>query len=57
MMSAATTQKYFSTAFMEGVKRRNPGQSEFIQAVQEVAEDVFEFYASMANPAENQINR
>jgi glutamate dehydrogenase (NADP+) len=29
--------------FMEGVKRRNPGQSEFIQAVQEVAEDIFEF--------------
>ena len=29
--------------FMEGVKRRNPGQSEFIQAVQEVAEDIFDF--------------
>ena len=29
--------------FMEGVKRRNPGQIEFIQAVQEVAEDIFEF--------------
>ena len=29
--------------FMEGVKRRNPGQNEFIQAVQEVAEDIFEF--------------
>ena len=29
--------------FMEGVKRRNPGQTEFIQAVQEVAEDIFEF--------------
>lgn len=29
--------------FMQGVKRRNPGQSEFIQAVQEVAEDIFEF--------------
>ena len=28
---------------MEGVKRRNPGQTEFIQAVQEVAEDIFEF--------------
>ena len=31
--------------FMEGVKRRNPGQTEFIQAVQEVAEDIFEFIA------------
>ncbi len=29
--------------FMEGVKRRNPGQTEFIQAVQEVADDIFEF--------------
>jgi len=29
--------------FIEGVKKRNPGQSEFIQAVQEVAEDIFEF--------------
>src|SRR5688572_15806740 len=29
--------------FMEGVKRRNPGQIEFIQAVQEVSEDIFEF--------------
>lgn len=29
--------------FMEGVKKRNPGQTEFIQAVQEVAQDIFEF--------------
>jgi glutamate dehydrogenase (NADP+) len=29
--------------FMEGVKRRNPHQPEFVQAVQEVAEDIFEF--------------
>jgi len=29
--------------FMEGVTRRNPGQTEFIQAVQEVAEDIFDF--------------
>ncbi len=32
-------------AFMAGVERRNPGQSEFIQAVREVAEDIFEFIA------------
>jgi len=31
--------------FMEGVKRRNPGQAEFIQAVQEVADDIFDFIA------------
>jgi glutamate dehydrogenase (NADP+) len=29
--------------FMAGVERRNPGQSEFIQAVREVAEDIFGF--------------
>jgi glutamate dehydrogenase (NADP+) len=29
--------------FVEGLKRRNPGQSEFVQAVTEVAQDVFEF--------------
>lgn len=29
--------------FMEGVKKRNPHQPEFVQAVQEVAEDIFEF--------------
>src|SRR3954468_19675406 len=31
--------------FMEGVERRNPGQTEFIQAVQEVAQDIFDFIA------------
>ena len=31
--------------FMEGVKRRNPGQPEFVQAVQEVSEDIFDFIA------------
>ena len=29
--------------FMEGVKKRNPGQEEFVQAVQEVAQDVYSF--------------
>ena len=29
--------------FIAGVRRRNPGQSEFVQAVQEVAEDIFDF--------------
>ena len=32
----------FSTV-MEGVKKRNPGQTEFVQAVQEVSEDIFDF--------------
>src|SRR5688572_15779313 len=29
--------------FIEGVSRRNPGQPEFVQAVTEVAQDIFEF--------------
>ena len=29
--------------FIEGVRRRNPGQLEFTQAVREVAEDIFDF--------------
>ncbi|MEO1045349.1 MAG: NADP-specific glutamate dehydrogenase [Pseudomonadota bacterium] len=31
--------------FMAGVKKRNPGQTEFIQAVQEVAQDIYDFIA------------
>jgi glutamate dehydrogenase (NADP+) len=31
------------TTFVAGVQRRNPGQSEFVQAVTEVAEDIFDF--------------
>lgn len=31
------------STFIEGVKKRNPGQPEFAQAVQEVAEDIFDF--------------
>ncbi|MCH8123191.1 MAG: NADP-specific glutamate dehydrogenase [Bacteroidetes bacterium] len=29
--------------FMAGVEKRNPGETEFIQAVREVSEDIFEF--------------
>jgi hypothetical protein len=29
--------------FINGVKKRNPGQPEFVQAVQEVAQDIFEY--------------
>ena len=31
--------------FMEGVSKRNPGQPEFVQAVQEVAQDIYDFIA------------
>ncbi|QUL37829.1 NADP-specific glutamate dehydrogenase [Erythrobacter sp. JK5] len=43
--------------FMEGVKKRNPGQSEFIQAVQEVAQDVFDFIEDKEEYHEAQILR
>lgn len=39
----AVTDHVDLARFMEGVKRRNPGQPEFIQAVQEVAQDIFAF--------------
>jgi len=41
----ALTDHVDLSVFMAGVSRRNPGQSEFIQAVQEVAQDIYEFIA------------
>jgi len=43
--------------FIAGVSKRNPGQPEFVQAVQEVAEDIFEFIADKAAYHEYQILR
>ncbi len=43
--------------FMAGVKRRNPGQPEFVQAVQEVAQDIFEFIEDKAEYHQYQILR
>ena len=43
--------------FMEGVKRRNPHQNEFVQAVQEVAEDIFDFIADKEEYHRQQILR
>jgi glutamate dehydrogenase (NADP+) len=43
--------------FMAGVEKRNPGQTEFIQAVREVAEDIFEFIADKVQYHEAQILR
>lgn len=39
----AVTDHVDLDTFMAGVKKRNPGQTEFIQAVQEVAQDVYGF--------------
>ncbi|MGY6551433.1 MAG: NADP-specific glutamate dehydrogenase [Erythrobacter sp.] len=41
--------------FMDGVKQRNPHQEEFVQAVQEVAEDIFEFVADKQEYREQEI--
>ncbi len=43
--------------FIEGVKKRNPGQPEFVQAVHEVAEDIFEFIQGKEEYHEYQILR
>jgi len=43
--------------FMDGVKRRNPHQPEFVQAVQEVAEDIFDFIGDKEEYHEQQILR
>jgi glutamate dehydrogenase (NADP+) len=43
--------------FMQGVRRRNPGQTEFHQAVQEVAEDIFDFISDKVKYHEYQILR
>jgi glutamate dehydrogenase (NADP+) len=43
--------------FMEGVKRRNPDQPEFCQAVYEVAQDIFEFTQGKTEYHEAQILR
>ena len=45
------------STFMEGVKKRNPGQDEFVQAVQEVAQDVFHFIEDKEEYHEAQILR
>ena len=41
--------------FIEGVKKRNPGQPEFAQAVQEVAEDIFDYIQDKEQYHEYQI--
>ena len=43
--------------FMAGVERRNPGESEFIQAVREVSEDIFDYIQDKEKYHEYQILR
>ncbi|MCB2049560.1 MAG: NADP-specific glutamate dehydrogenase [Novosphingobium sp.] len=53
----AESQNIDLATFMEGTSRRNPGQHEFIQAVHEVAQDIFEFLADKPQYHEAQILR
>ncbi|MEM1154731.1 MAG: NADP-specific glutamate dehydrogenase [Pseudomonadota bacterium] len=53
----AVTDHVDLATFIEGVKKRNPGQHEFVQAVQEVAEDIFEFIADKEEYHKYQILR
>jgi glutamate dehydrogenase (NADP+) len=45
------------STFIDGVKKRNPGQPEFVQAVQEVAEDIYDFMADKEQYHKEQILR
>jgi glutamate dehydrogenase (NADP+) len=56
-MSRGSGEHVDFNGFMEGVTRRNPGQTEFIQAVQEVAEDIFDFIQDKPEYHEAQILR
>ncbi len=51
---AAHTKKYLGR-FMEGVKKRNPGEPEFVQAVHEVASAIFPYIADKPQYHEMQI--
>jgi glutamate dehydrogenase (NADP+) len=53
----ASAQHVDLAGFMDGVRRRNPGQTEFAQAVQEVAQDIFDFIEGKPEYHEAQILR
>lgn len=53
----AVTDHVDLSTFIAGVHKRNPGQPEFVQAVQEVAEDVFGYIADKEVYHEYQILR
>src|SRR3954471_4533599 len=56
-MSRGDSEHVDLEGFMAGVERRNPGQTEFIQAVREVAEDIFGFCADKVEYHQAQILR
>ena len=53
----AVTDHVDLNTFVEGVKKRNPGQPESVQAVTEVAEDIFDFIEDKEQYHEAQILR
>jgi glutamate dehydrogenase (NADP+) len=53
----ATSDHVDLERFIAGVNKRNPGQPEFVQAVTEVAEDIFDFIADKEAYHEYQILR
>jgi glutamate dehydrogenase (NADP+) len=53
----AASQHVDLAQFMDGVKRRNPGQPEFVQAIHEVAQDIFDFIDDKVEYHEYQILR
>ena len=53
-VSEAKTKEYLDR-YMEGVKKRNPGEPEFVQAVYEVAATIFPYIADKPQYHEMQI--
>ena len=53
----AVTDHVDLPTFIAGVNKRNPGQPEFVQAVQEVAEDIYDFIEDKEQYHEYQILR
>ena len=56
-MASKNHQAVDLETFIEGLEKRNEGQTEFIQAVREVAEDVFPFVQDRPEYQEAQILR
>ncbi|MFQ5734880.1 MAG: glutamate dehydrogenase, partial [Planctomycetaceae bacterium] len=52
---SAKKAKEYQDRFMEGVKRRNPGEPEFHQAVYEVVQSVFPYIADKPHYHDKQI--
>ena len=54
IVSAEKVEEY-QNRFMEGLKRRNPGETEFHQAVYEVVQSIFPYIADKPHYHQKQI--